>query len=40
MAERQALTREMARRYARASKKQRGLMLDELCDDTRDRVAH
>ena len=31
MAERQALTREMARRYGRASKKQRGLMLDELC---------
>jgi hypothetical protein len=31
MAERQAITREMARRYAKASKKQRGLMLDELC---------
>jgi len=31
MAERQAITKEMARRYARATKKQRGLMLDELC---------
>jgi hypothetical protein len=31
MAERQAITREMAKRYGRASKKQRGLMLDELC---------
>jgi hypothetical protein len=31
MAERQAITREMARRYAKAFKKQRGLMLDELC---------
>ena len=31
MAERRSITREMARRYARASKKQRGLMLDELC---------
>ena len=31
MAERQAITREMARRYAKVAKKQRGLMLDELC---------
>jgi len=31
MAERQAITREMAKRYAKAPKKQRGLMLDELC---------
>jgi len=31
MAERQAITKEMARRYARAEKKQRGAMLDELC---------
>lgn len=31
MAERAAITREMAKRYRRASKKQRGLMLDELC---------
>jgi hypothetical protein len=31
MAERQAITREMARRYGQASKKGRGLMLDELC---------
>lgn len=31
MAERRAITREMARRYAKASKKQRGAMLDELC---------
>jgi hypothetical protein len=31
MAERRAVTREMARRYARAGKKERGLMLDELC---------
>ena len=31
MAERRAITREMAKRYRRASKKQRGLMLDELC---------
>lgn len=31
MAERRAITKEMATRYARARKKQRGLMLDELC---------
>ncbi len=31
MAERQAITKEMARRSARATKQQRGLMLDELC---------
>ena len=31
MAGRQAITKEMARRYARAEKKQRGAMLDELC---------
>lgn len=31
MAERHAITREMARRYARASKGERGAMLDELC---------
>ena len=31
MRERQAITREMARRYVRAGKRQRGLMLDELC---------
>jgi hypothetical protein len=31
MAERQAITREMAKRYAKAPKKQRGRMLDELC---------
>jgi len=31
MRERQAITREMAKRYAKASKKQRGAMLDELC---------
>lgn len=31
MAQRQAITKEMAGRYRRASKKQRGLMLDELC---------
>jgi transcriptional regulator with XRE-family HTH domain len=31
MRERHAITKEMARRYARAAKKQRGLMLDELC---------
>ena len=29
--ERQAITKEMARRYKHASKRQRGLMLDELC---------
>jgi len=31
MRERQAITKEMARRYKRASKRERGLMLDELC---------
>lgn len=31
MAEKQAITKEMAGRYATAPKKQRGLMLDELC---------
>lgn len=31
MRERQAITREMARRYARAGKRERGVMLDELC---------
>jgi len=31
MPERQAITREMARRYKRAGKRERGLMLDELC---------
>lgn len=31
MAERRAITREMAKRYVKVSKKQRGLMLDELC---------
>ena len=31
MRERQAITREMARRYKRAGKRERGLMLDELC---------
>ena len=31
MRERQALTKEMARRYKRAGKRERGLMLDELC---------
>lgn len=31
MAERQAISKEMAKRYAKASKKQRGVMLDELC---------
>jgi len=31
MAERQAITKEMASRYARATKRQRGAMLDELC---------
>lgn len=30
MTERRAITKEMARRYARATKKQRGLTLDEL----------
>jgi hypothetical protein len=31
MAERKAITKEMARRYARASKPEKGRMLDELC---------
>jgi len=31
MAERQAISKEMAKRYAKATKKQRGVMLDELC---------
>lgn len=31
MHERQAITKEMARRYVRAGKRERGLMLDELC---------
>src|SRR5674476_687296 len=31
MRERQAITKEMARRYVRAGKRGRGLMLDELC---------
>ena len=31
MRERQAITKEMARRYVRASKRERRLMLDELC---------
>ena len=31
MRERQAITKEMARRYRQASKRERGLMLDELC---------
>ncbi len=31
MTERRAITKEMATRYARAAKKQRGAMLDELC---------
>jgi len=31
MRERQTITKEMARRYKRASKGARGLMLDELC---------
>jgi hypothetical protein len=31
MRERQAISREMAKRYKRASKHERGLMLDELC---------
>lgn len=31
MRERQAITKEMARRYKRAGKRERGLMLDELC---------
>jgi hypothetical protein len=31
MAERRSITREMGRRYGKASKRERGLMLDELC---------
>lgn len=31
MAERKAVTKQMAKRYAKASKKQKGVMLDELC---------
>jgi hypothetical protein len=31
MAERKAVTKQMARRYARAAKKEKGRMLDELC---------
>jgi len=31
MRERQAITREMGRRYRRSGKRERGLMLDELC---------
>jgi hypothetical protein len=31
MAERKAITKQMARRYARASKSEKGRMLDELC---------
>lgn len=31
MAERKAVTKQMARRYAKASKKDKGVMLDELC---------
>src|SRR6266545_3878703 len=31
MAERKAVTKQMARRYAKASKTEKGLMLDELC---------
>ena len=31
MAERKAVTKQMARRYARAAKKDKGRMLDELC---------
>lgn len=34
MAERKAVTRQMARRYQRASKKEKGRMLDELCELT------
>jgi hypothetical protein len=34
MAERKAVTRQMARRYARAAKKQKTAMLDELCELT------
>jgi hypothetical protein len=31
MAERRAVTKQMARRYAKAPKKEQGRMLDELC---------
>src|SRR5438093_7276724 len=31
MAEKRAVTKQMAKRYARSSKKQKGSMLDELC---------
>ena len=31
MAERRAVTKQMARRYARAAKRDKGRMLDELC---------
>jgi len=31
MAERRSITREMAKRHGKATKKQRGMMLDELC---------
>ena len=34
MAERKAVTRQMARRYRRASKREKGRMLDELCELT------
>jgi len=34
MVERKAVTRQMARRYAKASKKEKGRMLDELCELT------
>jgi hypothetical protein len=35
MAERRAVTKQMARRYAGVSKKERGRILDELCALTR-----
>jgi hypothetical protein len=34
MAERKAVTKQMARRYMRASKGEKGRMLDELCELT------
>ena len=34
MAQRRAVTKRMAERYARASKNEKGLMLDELCELT------
>jgi hypothetical protein len=34
MAQRKAVTKQMAKRYARAGKKEKGLMLDELCELT------